>query len=109
MFNLTDIFFYFLNKIRCTWPVCSDNCHGLTDPQMHGLECGILCIRSNPKATENIDALFDYYRSDALFTLRCLLLQWRYPDRWNKILKFESHDEQRVGTRYYKYIYFIFL
>lgn len=86
---------------RCSWPACSPDCNGLSDPQLHGLECGVLCIRSVPKRSGDVVQLRDFYRSDALLTLRCLLLQWRYPERWNTIMKLESHAKQRIGTRYY--------
>lgn len=88
--------------IRCLWPACQSNCIGLIDPQMHGLECFILCTRRGPKRPSTIETLADFYRSDVLLILRCLLLQWKYPDRWAKVMKLESHDEQRIGTRYYK-------
>lgn len=61
----------------------------------------MLCIRSVPKRNENVAKLRDFFRSDALLTLRCLLLQWRYPERWDIIMKLESHDKQRIGTRYF--------
>lgn len=70
---------------------------------MHALECFVLCTRRGPNQASGIEALANFYRSDMLLILRCLLLQWKYPDRWAKIMQLESHDEQRVGTRYYKY------
>lgn len=92
---------------RCFWPACSIDCKGLTDPQLHGWECGVLCIRSVPQSNDNIVKLRDFFRSEALLTLRCLLLQWRHSDRWDTIMKLESHDKQRTGTRYYKWVIWI--
>lgn len=90
-------------NIRCLWPACQPNCSGVNDPQMHGLECFIFCMHRGPnRGSSNLDVLNDFYRSDVLLTLRCALLQWKYPDRWEKIMKLESHDHQRLGTQYYK-------
>lgn len=70
---------------------------------MHGVECAILCMRRGPnRESSNREALCNFYRSDVLIILRCVLLQWKYPDRWATIMNLESHDQQRIGTRYYK-------
>lgn len=75
----------------------------MNDPQMHGLECFILCMGRGPdRRSSNLDELCNFYRSDVLLILRCALLQWKYPERWEKIMKLESHEQQRIGTRYYK-------
>lgn len=95
----------FFNRERCPkckWPACSEQCSGLTDSQLHELECGILCMRSPPSSMENVAQFRDFYRSEIILTLRCLLLQWRFPDRWKTMLKLESHVKQRIGTRYYQ-------
>lgn len=92
------------HRNRCSWPACQTNCAGLSDPQLHEVECYILCMRRAPSRSSSTDILTNYYRSDILLTLRCLLLQWKYPDRWKKIMKLESHDQQRLGTPYYKYV-----
>lgn len=87
---------------KCKWPACAEDCTGLTDPQLHGLECGILCMQSPHTAAESVCQWRDHYRSEAILTLRCLLLQWRFPDRWDTIMRLESHAGQRIGTRYYR-------
>lgn len=87
---------------KCSWPVCQSDCSGLSDSQMHGLECCILSTRCGPNRASSIETLANFYRSDALLALRCLLLQWKYSERWEKVMKLESHSEQRLGTRYYK-------
>lgn len=70
---------------------------------MHALECLVLSTRRGPSPkTSDMETLAKFYRSDALLTLRCLLLQWKYPDRWNKVQQLESHDQQRLGTRYFE-------
>lgn len=92
----------YLHRNRCSWPACQINCAGLSDPQLHEVECYVLCMRRAPSRSSSTDILTNYYRSDILLTLRCLLLQWKYPDRWKKVMKLESHDQQRLGTPYYK-------
>lgn len=69
---------------------------------MHGLECFILSMTHGPKLSNgDYKTYLNFYRSDILLTLRCLLLQWRYPQKWNTIMELESHDEARRGTKYY--------
>lgn len=92
----------FLSLDRCSWPVCRPDCVGLNDPQMHGLECCVLSTNVGPGAGSDRDRLAAFYRKDVLLTLRCLLLQWKYAERWNKVMLLESHDQQRLGTRYYQ-------
>lgn len=69
---------------------------------MHGVECLIFSLRRGPSQGADIKTLCNFYRSDILLILRCILLQWKYPDRWAKVNQLESHDQQRLGTRYYK-------
>lgn len=88
---------------RCLWPACRSDCSGLNDPDMHALECCVLSTHSPPNRDSDVKTLSAFYRKDVLLTLRCLLLQWKYLDRWNKVMQLESHDQQRLGTRYYKY------
>lgn len=86
---------------RCTWPVCSTTCTGLENPQFHGLECAILRTGKHIQDRTNIKLLLDHYRSEALLTLRCTLLQLKYPQKWKQLLELESHDEDRKGTKYF--------
>lgn len=73
---------------------------------MHGVECFVLCTRRGPNRTSSsAEELGNFYRSDVLITLRSLLLQWKHPDRWEKVMQLESHDQQRLGTRYYKLVF----
>lgn len=95
------ISFIFCAFYRCSWPVCERTCAGLNDNQMHGLECRILSTRPGPHPSSPVNVLTSFYRKDALLVLRCLLLQMKYPERWNKVMLFESHDEKRIGTKYY--------
>lgn len=69
---------------------------------MHAVECAVLKTGPGPASRTNPKAVMDYYRSDALFTLRCILLQIKYPQKWSQLLSLESHDEERIGTNYYE-------
>lgn len=69
---------------------------------MHGIECAVLCTESGPSDSTDAKCVMDYYRSDALFTLRCILLQVKYPKKWNQLLQLQSHEEERKGTQYYQ-------
>ncbi|KAK9693311.1 MYND finger [Popillia japonica] len=83
----------------CDWPVCHPDCIGLKDPSKHGHECFILRLRTH----RALDGLHEYYRQDALFALRCLLLQRRGIKKWTQFLQLESHMEKRgKGTEVFK-------
>lgn len=87
----------------CFWPACSSNCAGLTNPNGHGIECALLSTQRGIKPAQATDhrTYLDFYRSDALLVLRCLLLQYQFPDKWDKVQTLGSHDEERRGTQYY--------
>nr|XP_022900334.1 protein msta isoform X1 [Onthophagus taurus] len=83
----------------CDWPVCHNDCVGLKDPNKHGHECFILRLRTH----KALDGLHEYYRQDALFALRCLMVQRKGIKKWMQFLSMESHMEKRgVGTEIYK-------
>lgn len=87
----------------CHWPVCSNDCAGIENDRLHKLECGVLAFGRNPmKADEEPEAIIDFYRSDALFALKCLMLQLHKPKKWEELMKLESHMEERKGTSYYE-------
>lgn len=54
------------------------------------------------KADEEPEAVIDFYRSDALFALKCLMLQLHKPKKWDELMKLEAHMEERKGTPYYE-------
>lgn len=93
---------YILYVFSCMWPACSPICAGLENPQLHGIECAVLRTERGPSDTNDPKCVLDYYRSDALFTLRCVLLQVKYPQKWKQLLELESHDNERKGTHYYE-------
>ncbi|XP_049876365.1 SET domain-containing protein SmydA-8-like isoform X2 [Pectinophora gossypiella] len=83
---------------KCGWPVCSGNCPGLRDVRHHAAECEVLSLR--PDCV--LDNMAEYYRHDALLSLRCLLLQKTDPENWKKLLEMQSHMECRTpGTESY--------
>lgn len=89
----------------CAWPACSAECAGLNDPQRHAVECAALSMDRAAAATAAADsrrAAADYYRSDALLALRCVLLQVKFPQRWAQLLELPAHEEQRKGTPNYE-------
>ncbi|CAH1164666.1 unnamed protein product [Phyllotreta striolata] len=75
----------------CDFPVCHPDCPGLKDMDRHGHECMILGLRD----VRAINGLHEFYRQDALLTLRCLLLQHRHPKKFAQLLDMEPHLERR--------------
>lgn len=95
---------------RCRWPICGVKCAGLTDARRHGTECAVLARakkalkkggRSGGGGGSVQDAL-EFYRSDALLALRSVLLQRWAPEKWEQLLRLESHEAERMGTSYYE-------
>lgn len=87
---------------RCTWPVCSPNCAGLENPQLHGTECPILGTLNGPSDPNDPQCIMDYYRSDALLVLRAVLLQLNQPQKWKQLMQLQHHEEERNGTHNYE-------
>ncbi|XP_065370045.1 SET domain-containing protein SmydA-8 [Calliphora vicina] len=83
---------------KCHWPCCSPDCEGLDNPNLHALECCILMLGSGPKPAGDMNALLDYYRSDALLVLKCLILQRQNTKKWSELMDMQSHEEDRQGT-----------
>ncbi|XP_055625956.1 SET domain-containing protein SmydA-8 isoform X2 [Toxorhynchites rutilus septentrionalis] len=88
--------------LACNWPACKPDCPGLENANLHALECGILSMGGGPKPKDNPDAIFDYYRYDALIVLKCLALQIRNKAAFDQMMELESHYSARKGTQYYK-------
>ncbi|XP_055836503.1 SET domain-containing protein SmydA-8 [Episyrphus balteatus] len=86
---------------RCKWPVCSLTCAGLQNPKLHGVECSVLMLGNGP-ANRDIKSLNDYYRSDSLFVLKCLLLQVQNTKKWSELMDMQSHEEERLNTELYQ-------
>ncbi|XP_055380294.1 uncharacterized protein LOC129611259 [Condylostylus longicornis] len=86
---------------RCKWPSCSPMCPGLDNPKLHSLECPILSLGPGPTDSNSLKSLMDYYRADSLFVLKCLLLQWKQPKKWEDLLNMQSHEDERLGSELY--------
>ncbi|CAH1964733.1 unnamed protein product [Acanthoscelides obtectus] len=83
----------------CDFPICHPGCEGLRDMDRHGHECMILGLRD----VKAINGLHDFYRQDALLTLRCLLLQNRHPKKFEQIMGMMEHMDRRgKNTEVYK-------
>uniref|UniRef100_A0A182PVE0 MYND-type domain-containing protein n=1 Tax=Anopheles epiroticus TaxID=199890 RepID=A0A182PVE0_9DIPT len=85
----------------CRWPACRPDCPGLANSNLHGLECGVLRFGRPPKPGDDPQSFFDFYRYDALLTLKCLTMQIHHPDLFDQIINLESHYDQRKSTHYY--------
>lgn len=76
--------------LECQWPVCSQSqCPGIKSSAGHALECQMLQL--NQPAGE----FYDKYRFDVLIVLRVLIVQKRYPEKWDVFLKFDDRLDQR--------------
>lgn len=60
-------------------------------------------LGSGPSSTTDVNALMDYYRSDALLVLKCLILQRQNPKKWSELMDMQSHEEDRQGTELHEY------
>lgn len=87
---------------KCTWPACSSECKGLTDPTLHAIECPILSVGKPPTLEIDPKVVLDYYRTDALLALRCLGLQRSRPKQWKQLMEMESHINDRKNTPFYE-------
>lgn len=83
---------------KCFWPACSDSCIGLTNRELHDIECGLLKIGKGPVNKTDIRSIQDYYRSDALLALKILLLQRKNPKKFKTIMEMESNERNRLLT-----------
>lgn len=87
----------------CNWPACSKDCAGLENDKLHKIECGILALGRAPVDLEaDPVATLNYFRHDALFTLKCLMLQAHKPKKWEELMTLESHEKERKNTILYE-------
>ncbi|EDS38871.1 conserved hypothetical protein [Culex quinquefasciatus] len=87
---------------RCNWPVCKPDCPGLVNANLHAIECPILRFGGGPKPRDDPEAVFDYYRYDAMLVLKCLALQIHNRPLFDQMMQLESHYEARKGSQYYR-------
>lgn len=86
----------------CLWPACSSNCKGLTNPDLHDIECQLLRMGKVPAYKMNIRSVKDYYRTDALAALKILILQRKNPKKFKAIMDLESNENKRAMTMNFK-------
>ncbi|XP_055534616.1 SET domain-containing protein SmydA-8 isoform X2 [Wyeomyia smithii] len=86
----------------CHWPVCKPDCPGLSNANLHALECGLLRLGGGPKPRDDPEAILDYYRYDSLLVLKCLALQVIDRNRFDQMMQLESHYAARKGTQFYQ-------
>lgn len=82
----------------CKWPCCSPDCIGLHNTKLHDIECAFLKGGLGPKHDGDYSAIRDYYRTDVLFSLKCLLLQIREPKKFAQLMQLQGHEEERKTT-----------
>ncbi|CAO1315134.1 unnamed protein product [Diamesa serratosioi] len=83
---------------RCSWPLCQPDCVGLQNAQLHDLECALLSAGKGPTERKNFQSVREYFRSDAIFALKCLMLQMKLPKQFQKLMNLQSHEKERKGT-----------
>lgn len=86
----------------CQWPACSPNCIGLTNIELHDIECALLKIGKGPVKKTDIRSIKDYYRMDALLALKILLLQRKNPKKFKSLMTMESNENNRLLTYNFK-------
>jgi hypothetical protein len=82
----------------CLWPACSSECSGLTNPELHDIECQLLRMGKGPSQKMNLKSINDYYRSDVLVALKILILQRKNPKKFKAIMEMESNEKKRALT-----------
>jgi hypothetical protein len=83
---------------KCKWPCCRPDCVGLQNPKLHVIECALLKGGLGVKHESDYSAMRDYYRTDVLLALKCLLLQLRLPKKFHELMDLQSHEEARKAA-----------
>ncbi|KAG5681719.1 hypothetical protein PVAND_011129 [Polypedilum vanderplanki] len=86
----------------CMWPCCSPDCPGLTNAELHDIECQLLKMGKGPENRTNVKSIKKYFRTDILIALKILLLQRKNPKRFKAIMEMESNEKKRMMTLNYK-------
>jgi hypothetical protein len=73
-------------------------CVGLQNPKLHVIECAMLKGGLGVKHENDYSAVRDYYRTDVLFALKCLLLQLHQPQKFCELMDLQSHEDARKAT-----------
>lgn len=77
---------------ECQWPCCRSDCVGLENSKLHKIECLLLKGGFNSKHERN------FYRTDVLFTLKCLMLQTKNPRNFDDLMNLEKNFEARKSS-----------
>lgn len=81
---------------KCRWPCCGVDCVGLQNAKLHDdVECALLKGGLGVKHENDYRALRDYYRTDILLSLKCLLLQIESPKKFQQLMNLQSHEKAR--------------
>jgi hypothetical protein len=88
--------------MSCFWPACNNGCAGLTNPELHDIECQFLKAGKGPANKTDIQSIKEYFRMDTLLALKILLLQRKFPKKFKAIMEMESNEKKRRNTANYK-------
>lgn len=86
----------------CLWPACSSECFGLTNPDLHDIECQFLRLGKGPANKMDINSIKNYYRTDCLLALKILIMQRKNPKKFKTIMEMESNEQKRAMTTNFK-------
>lgn len=79
---------------KCGWPVC-ENCLGKQAKEHEG-ECQLTRARGSKF---HLQHYFDPHPTyQCMIVLRCLLLKDNAPEKWEKLIRLESHSDERRGS-----------
>lgn len=81
---------------QCGWPICLDCKADKRITLLKHDECEITASRGTKFTLQNYFNPHPTYQ--CLTVLRCLLLKERAPEKWEKLMRLESHCEQRRGS-----------
>ena len=87
---------------NCMWPACSYDCVGLTNPELHNIECAFLKIGRGPASQTNVQSIKEYFRNDALLALKILILQRKNPKKFKTLMQMEANEKNRILTFNFK-------
>ncbi|XP_053954619.1 SET domain-containing protein SmydA-8 [Anastrepha ludens] len=93
----------FYKCTRCSWPMCGPQCESSS---MHIDECELMAVRKF-NAKIDYDPTKDQIRKKesaycAILPLRCILLQNKSPDLFDRFANLEDHLSERINTPLYK-------
>ncbi|KAG5666817.1 hypothetical protein PVAND_014827 [Polypedilum vanderplanki] len=82
---------------KCSWPCCNVACIGLENNKLHEIECAFLKCGVGVKKQGDYGAIRDYYRTDVLLALKCLLLQIKSKKKFEQLMKLNGNVKERKG------------